>query len=47
MNSFLVAMTAEKEASLRKGYKDPNLHAHFGVTLIAVFGISSATPASP
>jgi MFS transporter, ACDE family, multidrug resistance protein len=40
-----VSTRAENE--LRKVYKDHNLHVLFGVTLIAVLGVSSITPALP
>ncbi len=37
----------ERDAGLRKVYKDHNLHVLFGVTLMAVLGVSSITPALP
>jgi ACDE family multidrug resistance protein len=40
-----VATTAEDKT--RKVYKDHNLHVLFGVTLMAVLGVSSITPALP
>jgi MFS family permease len=40
-----VSTRAENE--LRKVYKDHNLHVLFGVTLMAVLGVSSITPALP
>lgn len=39
--------TAEPAASLPHPLTDPNLRAIFGVTLIAVLGVSSITPAFP
>jgi ACDE family multidrug resistance protein len=42
-----VATTTENETGLRKVYKDHNLHVLFGVTLMAVLGVSSITPALP
>jgi len=42
-----VATTAEDETGARKVYKDHNLHVLFGVTLMAVLGVSSITPALP
>jgi MFS transporter, ACDE family, multidrug resistance protein len=42
-----VATTAEKESGTRKVYRDHNLHILFGVTLMAVLGVSSITPALP
>lgn len=35
------------EGEIRKVYKDHNLHVLFGVTLMAVLGVSSITPAFP
>jgi MFS transporter, ACDE family, multidrug resistance protein len=37
----------EDKAGSRKVYKDHNLHVLFGVTLMAVLGVSSITPALP
>jgi ACDE family multidrug resistance protein len=37
----------EDKAGTRKVYKDHNLHVLFGVTLMAVLGVSSITPALP
>lgn len=45
VHSSFVSTTAENE--LRKVYKDHNLHVLFGVTLMAVLGVSSITPALP
>src|ERR687893_2380455 len=45
VDSSSVSTRAENE--LRKVYKDHNLHVLFGVTLIAVLGVSSITPALP
>jgi ACDE family multidrug resistance protein len=42
-----VATTAEDKSGARKVYKDHNLHVLFGVTLMAVLGVSSITPALP
>ena len=38
---------AEKPDDTRKVYKDHNLHVLFGVTLMAVLGVTSVTPAFP
>lgn len=38
---------AEKSGGDRKVYKDHNLHVLFGVTLMAVLGVTSVTPAFP
>ena len=35
------------QSEARKVYKDHNLHVLFGVTLMAVLGVSSITPALP
>jgi hypothetical protein len=40
-----VSTRAENE--LRKVYRDHNLYVLFGVTLMAVLGVSSITPALP
>src|SRR5215207_5929613 len=37
----------EDKAGTRKVYRDHNLHVLFGVTLMAVLGVSSITPALP
>ncbi|MDP8953095.1 MAG: MFS transporter [Actinomycetota bacterium] len=37
----------EDEGGVRKVYKDHNLHVLFGVTLMAVLGVASITPAFP
>ncbi len=44
-----MAQAVEREGEKRGGsvYKDHNLHVIFGVTLIAVLGTSSITPALP
>lgn len=42
-----MAEATEKQDELRKVYKDHNLHVLFGVTLMAVLGVSSVTPALP
>ena len=42
-----VATTAEDESGDRKIYEDHNLRVLFGVTLMAVLGVSSITPAQP
>ena len=47
VNSPSVATTPEDKAGTRKVYKDHNLHVLFGVTLMAVLGVSSITPALP
>ena len=39
--------TAEGTEPVRKVYKDHNLHMLWGVTLMAVLGVSSVTPAFP
>jgi MFS transporter, ACDE family, multidrug resistance protein len=39
--------TTEDRSEARKVYKDHNLHVLFGVTLMAVLGVSSITPALP
>lgn len=38
---------AEKDSGTRKVYKDHNLHVLFGITLMAVLGVTSVTPAFP
>lgn len=38
---------AERDGAVRKVYKDHNLHVLFGVTLMAVLGVTSVTPAFP
>ena len=47
LDSSTVASATENEKGLRKVYKDHNLHVLFGVTLMAVLGVSSVTPALP
>lgn len=47
LHSLFVTSTTEEEGGLRKVYKDHNLHVLFGVTLMAVLGVSSITPAFP
>ena len=47
LDSSTVASVTENEKDLRKVYKDHNLHVLFGVTLMAVLGVSSVTPALP
>lgn len=43
-----MATTAENQpGGVRKVYKDHNLHVLWGVTLMAVLGVSSVTPAFP
>lgn len=42
-----VAAAGEREGKERKVYKDHNLHVLFGVTLMAVLGVTSITPAFP
>ena len=42
-----MATTSEDKTGTRKVYKDHNLHVLFGVTLMAVLGVSSITPALP
>jgi MFS family permease len=42
-----VSTTAENSSGIRKVYRDHNLHVLFGVTLMAVLGVSSVTPAFP
>jgi len=42
-----VASTVETNDDNRKVYKDHNLHVLWGVTLMAVLGVSSITPAFP
>jgi MFS transporter, ACDE family, multidrug resistance protein len=42
-----VATTADNKPGVRKVYKDHNLHVLWGVTLMAVLGVSSVTPAFP
>ncbi len=37
----------ENESGTRKVYKDHNLHVLFGITLMAVLGVTSITPAFP
>jgi ACDE family multidrug resistance protein len=47
VDSPFVTTTPEDSAGTRKVYKDRNLHVLFGVTLMAVLGVSSITPALP
>jgi ACDE family multidrug resistance protein len=47
INSLPVSTSAEREGGIRKVYKDHNLLVLFGVTLMAVLGVSSVTPAFP
>ncbi len=42
-----MATTAEDKSEARKVYRNHNLHVLFGVTLMAVLGVSSITPALP
>jgi MFS transporter, ACDE family, multidrug resistance protein len=42
-----VTATAEDKTGVRKVYKDRNLHVLFGITLMAVLGVSSITPVLP
>ncbi len=42
-----MASTVEGDEKTHKVYKDHNLHVLFGVTLMAVLGVSSITPAFP
>jgi MFS family permease len=42
-----VSTAAERDGGVRKVYKDHNLHVLWGVTLMAVLGVSSVTPAFP
>jgi MFS transporter, ACDE family, multidrug resistance protein len=42
-----VATLTEDKSGARRVYKDHNLHILFGVTLMAVLGVSSITPALP
>jgi MFS family permease len=47
VHSPFVTTMPEDKAGTRKVYKDHNLHVLFGVTLMAVLGVSSITPALP
>jgi ACDE family multidrug resistance protein len=47
VGSLLVSQTAKNEDSEQEVYKDHNLHIVFAVTLMAVLGTSSVTPAFP
>lgn len=42
-----MSTSAENSGGIRKVYRDHNLHVLFGVTLMAVLGVSSVTPAFP
>ena len=42
-----MASTTERDENVRSVYKDHNLHVLWGVTLMAVLGVSSVTPAFP
>ena len=42
-----MSTAAERDGEVRKVYKDHNLHVLWGVTLMAVLGVSSVTPAFP
>ncbi len=42
-----MSTAAEREGEVREVYKDHNLHVLWGVTLMAVLGVSSVTPAFP
>ena len=42
-----MATTTERDENVRSVYKDHNLHVLWGVTLMAVLGTSSVTPAFP
>jgi MFS family permease len=42
-----VSTAAERDGGVREVYKDHNLHVLWGVTLMAVLGVSSVTPAFP
>lgn len=44
---FFVSTPTEEKGEVRKVYKDHNLHVLFGVTLMAVLGVTSITPAFP
>ncbi len=46
-DSPFVSTAAERDGGVRKVYKDHNLHVLWGVTLMAVLGVSSVTPAFP
>jgi ACDE family multidrug resistance protein len=47
IDSPFVSTAAERNGGVRKVYKDHNLHVLWGVTLMAVLGVSSVTPAFP
>jgi MFS family permease len=47
IDSSFVSTAAERDGGVRKAYKDHNLHVLWGVTLMAVLGVSSVTPAFP
>ena len=42
-----MSTTTERDEGVRSVYKDHNLHVLWGVTLMAVLGVSSVTPAFP
>jgi MFS family permease len=47
MDSPFLSTAAKRDGGVRKVYKDHNLHVLWGVTLMAVLGVSSVTPAFP
>jgi ACDE family multidrug resistance protein len=47
IDSLLVSTETERDGGARQVYKDHNLHVLWGVTLMAVLGTSSVTPAFP
>ena len=47
LDSLFMTSVAERDDKPRKVYKDHNLHVLFSVTLMAVLGVSSITPAFP
>src|SRR5215212_1485895 len=47
IDSLIVATEIKREEGVRQVYKDHNLHVLWGVTLMAVLGTSSITPAFP
>jgi ACDE family multidrug resistance protein len=42
-----VSTAGDRQGGVRKVYRDHNLHVLFGVTLMAVLGVTSVTPAFP